>query len=245
MANSLRASAVTTAFVGLVAVICLSLLIRSELELSDLYPLKAAAIFASVMLIAIAFLGDNHPFARLGAANHITTARAVLVALVASLPGEPRLPIVTAVAAAASLVVTVLDGVDGWLARRSAMASRFGARFDLEIDALLILVLALLAWEHGKAGPWIVLSGLLRYVFVAAGVVWPWLRYPLPSSRRRQTICVLQIVGLTLTIVPAITPPLSNLLAAITFVTLCYSFLVDAVWLWRRPARTWQAAETQ
>jgi multidrug efflux pump subunit AcrA (membrane-fusion protein) len=39
----------------------------------------------------------------------------------------------------------MLDGVDGWLARRHEIASRFGARFDMEVDALLILALSVLA----------------------------------------------------------------------------------------------------
>ena len=46
--------------------------------------------------------------------------------------------------------MTALDGVDGWLARRSGIASAFGARFDMEIDALLILVLAVLAWRSAR-----------------------------------------------------------------------------------------------
>ena len=65
--------------------------------------------------------------------------------------------------------MTLLDGVDGWLARRHRIASAFGARFDMEIDALLILALSVLAWRHEKAGAWVVASGLLRYAFVAAG----------------------------------------------------------------------------
>ena len=63
------------------------------------------------------------------------------------------------------------------------MASAFGARFDMETDALLIQVLAILAWQYGKAGPWVLVSGLLRYLFVAAGWVWPWMREPLFPSR--------------------------------------------------------------
>ena len=51
------------------------------------------------------------------------------------------------------------------------MTSAFGARFDMEVDALLIQVLAVLAWQWDKAGPWVLMSGLLRYVFVAAGWV--------------------------------------------------------------------------
>ena len=40
-----------------------------------------------------------------------------------------------------------LDGVDGHLARRFDQVSDFGARFDMEVDAALILVLCIgLSW---------------------------------------------------------------------------------------------------
>ena len=130
-------------------------------------------------------------------------------------------------------VAGVTDQIDGWLARRHRIASDFGARFDMEIDALLILVLAILAWRNEKAGAWVVLSGLLRYAFAAAGAFAPWLRAALPPSRRRQTICVIQLVALTLALLPAVRPPLSALLAAAALLTLGYSFLVDAQWLSR------------
>jgi phosphatidylglycerophosphate synthase len=232
----LRASAVATVVACLAAAIGVAEAARLVLPVGNLYAIKAAAIFSIVMLVALGFLPRHHPFARFGPANQITTLRAMLVALVAALVGEPRFPIVAASAAAASVLVSALDSVDGWLARRYRVASSFGARFDMEIDALLILVLAVLVYEFDKAGPWVILSGLLRYVFVAAGRYRPRLRDPLFASRRRQTICVVQILALTLAIVPAITPPLSTLIAAAALAALAWSFLVDARWLLRSAA---------
>jgi phosphatidylglycerophosphate synthase len=155
---------------------------------------------------------------------------------VAALIGEPRFPNVATSAAAATVVVSALDGVDGWLARRHQIASSFGARFDMEIDALLILVLAILVTEFEKAGPWVILSGLLRYIFVGAGKYWPQLRAPLFASRRRQVVCVVQILALNLAIVPAIQPPLSGAMAAVALAALAWSFLVDTRWLLRSAA---------
>jgi phosphatidylglycerophosphate synthase len=234
--SPLRASVITSKLVGLVAVVALANVARAALPLGDRYPLKAAGLFAIIMGLSIGFLQQHHPFARFGAANQITTLRAILVSLVAGLVGEPKLPSVAAAAVAASVVVTLLDGVDGWLARRERIASPFGARFDMEIDALLILALSVLAWRHQKAGAWVVLSGLLRYVFVAGGAVAPWLREPLFPSRRRQTVCVIQIAALALVMLPAIEPPASTALAAAALAALSCSFLIDTVWLWRRAA---------
>ena len=101
------------------------------------------------------------------------------------------------------------------------------ARFDMEVDAFLILVLAALAWRFGKAGAWVLASGLMRYAFVAAAWLWPWLNAPLPPSRRRQAVCVWQIALLIGTIAPIIRPPLSVIVAAAALAALSWSFAVD------------------
>src|SRR5947207_3410839 len=134
--------------------------------------------------VALLRLRAWHPFPAFGPANATTTVRAALTAIVCGCIGEPHSPAVAIGAVAAASVATALDGVDGWLARRTRMASAFGARFDMEVDALLILALAILAWRHQKAGGWVLLSGLLRYVFLAAGRVWRWMSGPLPQTRR-------------------------------------------------------------
>lgn len=235
-AAPLRASAVTTVVAGFAAAIGLAEAARFALPVGNLFAMKAVAVYSIVMLLALGFLPRHHPFARFGPANQMTTLRAMLVAMVAALVGEPRFPIVADTAAAASLLIAALDGVDGWLARRHRIASSFGARFDMEIDALLILVLAILVAEFEKAGPWVMLSGLLRYIFIAAGRYWPRLRAPLFPSRRRQAICVVQILALTLALLPAIQPPLSSAVAAAALAALAFSFIVDTRWLLRSAA---------
>ena len=233
MTDPLRTSVATTLGVGLVAVVCLALLGRARLQLGAWYPVKAVASFSIVMLLAIRYRTRRHPFMRFGPANQITAARAGLVVLVGSLIGEPGLTRVAATAAAVSSIATLLDGLDGWLARRTGMVSAFGARFDAETDALLIQVSAILAWRYGKAGPWILLSGLMRYGFVAGGRLWPWMRQPLVPTFRGRMICILQTGALILAIMPAITPPLSAVIAAFGLAALGYSFLVDVLRLWR------------
>jgi phosphatidylglycerophosphate synthase len=194
------------------------------------YFTKAGSLFAAILLIAIARIRAHHPYPQFGPANQITAVRALLVALIAGLIGEPPHPII---AVSLALIVTVLDGVDGWLARRTRMGSAFGARFDVEIDALLILVLATLTWRYGKAGPWVLASGLLRYAFVAAGRVLPWMRAPLTPSLRGKIVCVIQIVSLMVAILPAVPPSVSSFVAGAALAALAYSFLVDTMRLWR------------
>jgi phosphatidylglycerophosphate synthase len=225
--------------------------IAADLLPGSQYAMKATAVFAAVVVLVRIFVRRHHPFPRFGPANQVTMIRVALVALVAGLIGEPNLSAYATAAALVSGVVTALDGVDGWLARRTRLTSAFGARFDMEVDALLILVLSILAWQYGKAGSWIVLAGLMRYLFVAAGWLFPWMARPLFPSRRRQAVCVLQIVGSSLVMLPVVTPPASIWMAATLLGALSASFLVDVLWLWRMrkgetdrttdPATSWLA----
>ena len=175
---------------------------------------------------------------RVGYANLVTGGRLILVLFVASLGGQPAVPEVAWTAVGVGTIAALLDIADGWIARRTGTATAFGARFDMEVDAVLIMVLAGLAWTWGKAGAWVLFSGLLRYGFVVGGWVLPWLRNPLPPSLRRKTICVVQIVALIVVLGPIVRPPLSTLVAGLGLVILCYSFVVDTLWLWRNSTRT-------
>jgi phosphatidylglycerophosphate synthase len=175
----------------------------------------------------------HHPYERFGPANHVTMIRGLLVALVAALIGEPATWMTAAAASTVIVALTVLDGVDGWLARRSGMVSAFGARFDMEIDAVLILAASILVWQHGKAGAWVVTGGLLRYVFSAAGWCLPWMARPLRPTRRAQTIAVAHLVGLSVALAPYVTRPYSSVAAGLTLLALIWSFAVDVRRLWR------------
>jgi phosphatidylglycerophosphate synthase len=176
----------------------------------------------------------HHPHARFGPANYVTSLRLAVVLGLAVVTGQPYTATLAWTATALAAVVSALDGVDGWLARRTSLSSAFGARFDMETDALLIMVLSVLAWRWNDAGVWVLGCGLMRYAFVAAAWAWPWLARPLPPSLRRKTVAVVQMVGLSTVIAPVVRPPLSEWLAAATLAILIWSFAVDLRWLARR-----------
>ena len=90
----------------------------------------------------------------------------------------------------------VLDAVDGWVARRTGTMTELGARFDMEVDAFLLLVLS--AYVAPILGLWVLAIGLMRYVFVAAGWVLPWLRLQLPYRYWRKVVTAVQGIALTL-----------------------------------------------
>lgn len=207
----------------------------AALPLSPSARLLGFGIFLGIGWIVQARITADHPGARFGLGNIVTLTRAAGVALLAALATTPRLLDggLAWLALGISAAVLILDGIDGWAARHQRLDSRFGARFDMEVDALAILVLAALALGLGKAGPWVLGLGLMRYAFVLAGWLRPALARPLPPSLRRKAICVLQIAVLTLLLIPAIEPPLSQFLALIAFAALTFSFAADLRWLIR------------
>ncbi|MDM0016137.1 CDP-alcohol phosphatidyltransferase family protein [Variovorax saccharolyticus] len=197
------------------------------------FAVRAFGVFGLAFVLLLRALPAHAPHARFGSANRLTLARLALVALLAAGVGE-RLDdpvamawIVIAVAATAAL----MDALDGPLARTQGLASDFGARFDMETDALLVLVLSLLVIHFGKAGAWILAAGLMRYAFVLLAFFVPWLAHPLPPSQRRKSICVVQIASLIACLVPIVTRPWSDAMAAAGLAALTVSFGTDLAWL--------------
>lgn len=172
----------------------------------------------------------------LGPANAVTLARATLVggvaALVAdSLAGRTVVPVLIGLAAVALL----LDAVDGQVARRTRTVSGLGARFDMETDAFLILVLSLFVAQ--SLGGWVLVIGFMRYAFVAAAWALPWMQAPLPMSFSRKVVAALQ--GIVLAVAGAgVLPGLVSFLAvAAALMLLGWSFGRDVEWLWRSRSR--------
>lgn len=164
----------------------------------------------------------------MGHANRVTLARASIVAWIAafgSTTGTVDQMLWVTVAAAVALA---MDGLDGWVARRTDGGSSYGAQLDMEFDAILMLVLSWLAVQWNQTGPWILVCGLARYAWIAAHAMLPWFRRPLPESFRRKAACVVGIMGLTLTIAPI--PGAVVWGAAATF-AVAGSFAIDLVWL--------------
>jgi len=232
--DALRAGARRQVGVALVAIAAAATSLAVALDLRASYvaaTLGAALLGAGVLL---RYLPGRHPHARFGAANTVTLARAVPTLLIAGLALEPFAAGAAAFSTVAGTLVAVLDGVDGRLARRDGLASTFGARFDMETDALLVLALSALAWRWDRAGAWVLLSGLARYLFVAAGAALPWLRRPLPPSRRRQVVCVVQVIVLLVVVASLLPRPAGAALALAGLLALAGSFAADVAWLARR-----------
>jgi phosphatidylglycerophosphate synthase len=195
----------------------------------------AGTAYAAALWAVLAYALHRARTRVLGPADHVTLARAVLVGGVLALvvahltDGMPVAVFVTLAS-----VALILDAVDGRVARRTGTASPLGARFDMEVDAFLILVLSV--HVAMSLGAWVLAIGAMRYVFVAAAWVAPWLRSELPPSMARKTVAALQ--GIVLVVISAgiLSSPAENASAGLALVLLVWSFGRDVEWLWRYSA---------
>lgn len=203
-----------------------------KLPLEFHVPLAAAGLLTIIYGLVIYGL-PTHRHETFGYANLVTALRAGFVSLLAAIvlfsdgfthAHADRLAWSLCAAVFFSLA---LDGVDGYLARKFRQQSELGARFDMEVDALLIFILSLAAYLLGRAGIWVLAIGGMRYLFIAAQWFVPALRRELAESMRRKLICVVQVAALSAVMVPIIVQPLSGWICLIALLLLVYSFAVD------------------
>jgi phosphatidylglycerophosphate synthase len=164
-----------------------------------------------------------------GPASWVTLVRATLALIVAGLVLDASAPVALLVAVAS--VALALDLVDGWIARRTRTATAFGARFDGEVDAFLILALSV--YVAPDYGAWVLLIGAARYLFLIGEWLLPWMRAPLPPRRWRKLVAAAQGVVLTVAAsgVLAHRPTQALLGAALA---LLVASMAECVWWLRR-----------
>ncbi|MBB2943712.1 phosphatidylglycerophosphate synthase [Actinoplanes lutulentus] len=169
----------------------------------------------------------------LGWANLITFGRAILTGGVTALVFSAA----SGVDVSAMLLVTIaaialaMDGVDGQVARRTGTTTEFGARFDMEVDAFLILVLSVsAALEHGW---WALAIGAFRYAFVAASWALPWLNAALPPRFGRKVVAAQQGIMLAVVVSGLLPSWLAVAALVVALGSLTWSFGRDIGWLYQ------------
>lgn len=173
----------------------------------------------------------SYEHASLGLCNIATLGRLVIVGVLFAVVISGTAPNWATFSIA--VLALALDGVDGWLARRQGLVSAFGAQFDVEVDAVFALILAIYAATNGAAGYWVILLGLPHYLFWIARLRLPWLNGPLPPGFARKAVCVFQIGTLIALQVPVLADGrLAPVIGAVVL-ALLWSFGRDILWLWR------------
>lgn len=167
-----------------------------------------------------------------GPADWVTLARATLVggitALIADAAGRATPVFVLVSLATAALV---LDAVDGRVARCTNSVSTLGARFDMEVDAFLILALSV--HVAPTVGGWVLAIGLARYAFVTAGWFAPWLRASAPPRHWSKVVAAIQGIALTVAAAHLLPTLVLSVLLLACLALLGESFGRQVWWLWR------------
>ena len=125
----------------------------------------------------------------------------------------------------AGILTLIADGLDGYYARKYNTVSAFGDAFDKEIDALFVLAYGVLISHKGLAGDWVLLPGLLRYVYVVL-LSFVETKPAVPVSSFRRQFIGMWLMGTLLApfvIFPIVYIP--GLIAAIAMIL--YSFGID------------------
>ena len=166
---------------------------------------------------------------RLGHANVVTAVRSALVGVISGIISASLFASIPVWFLLALVVPTLLlDAVDGLVARRTSSASELGARFDMEVDAFLLFVLS--AYVSQTLGIWVLAIGLMRYAFVVAGWIFPWMNRPLPFRYWRKVVTAVQGIALAVALA-GLLPVVDAVVVAIALALLVESFGRDTVWL--------------
>jgi phosphatidylglycerophosphate synthase len=180
--------------------------------------------------VAATVAGSRTRADALGPADVVTLGRALLACAVAALVTDALLGTTSAgVVLTMGVVALLLDAVDGRVARRTGTTSPFGARFDGEADAFLILVLSVYVAQ--LLGWWVLVIGAARYAFGLAGLVLPWLRAPLPFRYWRKVVTAVQGIVLVVAAADVLSTVAAYAAVVLALTLLAESFGRDVVWL--------------
>jgi phosphatidylglycerophosphate synthase len=194
----------------------------------------AGYLVVSTVLLSVAL--GRRGAERFGPANAVTATRSMLIGIVTAVVVTSFTQPVSVVFLVALAAPTLaLDAVDGWVARRTSSASPLGARFDMEADAFLLLVLS--AYDVRIVGGWILAIGLMRYLFVAAGWLFPRMRSQLPPRYWRKVVTAACGIALVVVASGLLPSPFDVLAGAVALGLLVESFGRDVIWLVRVNSR--------
>ena len=227
--RTVQTRAITGPMIGLIGQLALLVLLAATVGLSGSgWAIGILCGLVTNVALAYGLAGSEG----LGPADRVTLVRATLVGAVAALTADwfsQPAPVATVVTLSA--VALVLDGVDGRVARRTGTASTLGARFDLEVDAFLILVLSV--YVARSTGAWVLEIGAARYAFVASRWLLPWMHGTPPARYWCKVVAAIQGIVLTVAAADVLPGPVIDAVLVVSLALLAESFGREVWWLWR------------
>ena len=132
-----------------------------------------------------------------------------------------------------ALISLLLDGLDGFIARKYNQVTEFGELIDQEADNFLILIMTISLYLNRDVDFYIFLIPAYRYIFIFLMAKYAWLKRRLPESHIRKLACVLTIIFLIIAQESHLTIN-STFLVNLALFIITFSFSRDIIWLYRK-----------
>ena len=204
---------------------------------AELWALVSAVGLVGYLIYLRRSLHLNHPPGdtlirpSLGIANLTSITRGGLAILLMGfiLPPQPRgwlawLP------GGLYILSSLMDFLDGYLARRLEQTTLLGIKLDLDLDGLVVLAGCLLVVRYGQAPPWYLLVGLARYLFLLGG----WIQqrrgqpiYELSHNPTRRALAGSQMGFLAAILLPVFPPHITRWAASLFMLPFIVQFTLD------------------
>tara|TARA_B100001564_G_scaffold11381_1_gene9226 strand:- start:76 stop:546 length:471 start_codon:yes stop_codon:yes gene_type:complete len=127
----------------------------------------------------------------------------------------------------------MLDGLDGFIARKYNHVTKFGEIIDQESDNFLMLVLSISLYLNREVGMYIFLIPLYRYIFILYMSRYSWLKIELPSSQFRKFACAFTILLMIIAQDSYLGHKNTIILVFLSLFIITFSFAKDIIWLYR------------
>lgn len=154
---------------------------------STVYFQKTSILLLVVLLSFIRFTALHLSKARfIGYANLITLFRFCLLIFL----GFSLFKMAPWMALLIGIIILILDGIDGFFARRFKESSNFGAYLDMEADTFFVCLFCTFYYLENLFGGWILLIGFMRYLYVSLILIFKLEGIKEKSTRFAKTIAV-------------------------------------------------------
>lgn len=123
--------------------------------------------------------------------------------------------------------LVLLDLLDGYLARKLNQASKVGLHLDMEVDAFFVVLMCAYLYLYRTVGIWILIPGLLRYIYVLYMRLFP--KEGFAESKQRYASFFAGLFFAALLIAIVINEPFLTYLLASTSLLIIFSFGISFI----------------
>ena len=224
------------AYISLLVI--LTLVFYKELSIFIILQNTFIFLIISTVIYKVCLHYNMHKFTR---ASHITFIRIILSIVMLSLAlnsffdtsiyGELYFLNIFIFLA---FIALILDGADGFIARKYKESNSFGIAFDQEADNLMLLILSLSIYLNKNINIIIFLIPIYRYIFILFMYRFLWLKRELPKSFLRKFICIFTSILLIISHISYLDEYIVINIVFFALFIITFSFAKDIIWLYRK-----------